>query len=139
LIEEKNLKILVAIDGSEISMKAADYAISLADKYNSKLIALHVIDIPSPEVIDLDVREESPYWLNSIGERARAQRIQFESKIVEGAANRIGEIIVSYAEKEKIDLIVVGTRGRSGIKRMLLGSVASDVVHYAHCPVTIVK
>jgi len=43
------------------------------------------------------------------------------------------------AEKEKVDLIVVGTRGRSGFKKLLLGSVASGVVNYAHCPVLIVK
>jgi nucleotide-binding universal stress UspA family protein len=46
---------------------------------------------------------------------------------------------VDYAEKEHIDLIVIGTRGRTGITRMLLGSVASGVVTYAHCPVLVVK
>lgn len=44
-----------------------------------------------------------------------------------------------YAEKENVDLIVVGTRGRSGFKRLLLGSIASGVVTYAHCPVLVVK
>ena len=47
--------------------------------------------------------------------------------------------IVNYAENTGVDLIVVGTRGRSGFKRLLLGSVASDVVTYAHCPVLVVK
>jgi nucleotide-binding universal stress UspA family protein len=47
--------------------------------------------------------------------------------------------IVNYAERENVDLIVIGTRGRSGITRMLLGSVASEVVTYAHCPVMVVK
>ena len=47
--------------------------------------------------------------------------------------------IVEYAEEHKIDLIVVGTRGMSGIKKMLLGRTASGVVTYAHCPVTVVK
>ena len=47
--------------------------------------------------------------------------------------------IVEYAEEHKIDLIVVGTRGMSGIKKMLLGSTASGVVTYAHCPVMVVK
>ena len=46
---------------------------------------------------------------------------------------------IDFAEKENIDLIVVGTRGRSGLKRLLLGSVASGIVNYAHCPVMIVK
>ena len=47
--------------------------------------------------------------------------------------------IVSYAEEENIDLIVIGTRGRSGFTKLLLGSVASKVVTYAHCPVLVVK
>jgi nucleotide-binding universal stress UspA family protein len=47
--------------------------------------------------------------------------------------------IVGFAEKENIDLIVIGTRGRSGFKKLLLGSVASGVVNYAHCPVMVVK
>jgi nucleotide-binding universal stress UspA family protein len=46
---------------------------------------------------------------------------------------------VNYAEEEKVDLITIGTRGRTGIIRMLLGSVASAVVTYAHCPVMVVK
>ena len=51
----------------------------------------------------------------------------------------MGSTIVDYAERENIDLIVIGTRGRTGIKQLLLGSVASDVVTYAHCPVMVVK
>jgi nucleotide-binding universal stress UspA family protein len=47
--------------------------------------------------------------------------------------------IVGYAESENVNLIVIGTRGRSGLKRMFLGSVASGVVTYAHCPVLVVK
>jgi nucleotide-binding universal stress UspA family protein len=53
--------------------------------------------------------------------------------------NSIASTIVEFAENEKVDLIVVGTRGASGVKRMLLGSVASGVVTYAHCPVLVVK
>jgi nucleotide-binding universal stress UspA family protein len=47
--------------------------------------------------------------------------------------------IVNFAERENIDLIAIGTRGRSGFKKLLLGSVASGVVTYAHCPVMVVK
>jgi nucleotide-binding universal stress UspA family protein len=47
--------------------------------------------------------------------------------------------IVNFAEEEKADLIVVGTRGRTGFSKQLLGSVASGVVTYAHCPVLVVK
>jgi nucleotide-binding universal stress UspA family protein len=55
------------------------------------------------------------------------------------ATKSIAAEIVEYADKPKVDLIIVGTRVRSGLKRMLLGSVASEVVKYADCPVLIVK
>jgi nucleotide-binding universal stress UspA family protein len=51
----------------------------------------------------------------------------------------VPDSIIIYAENENVDLIVVGTRGRSGFKKLLLGSVASKVVTYAHCPVLVVK
>ncbi|HEY7570186.1 MAG TPA: universal stress protein [Nitrososphaeraceae archaeon] len=156
MFEEKVwTKILVAIDGSEQSMKAVNYAISLADKYNSKLIAVHVIDLSQirlrgdksgliAELInplaELEgARKESLHLINNVGELARSQHIQFKSEIIEDAVSRIGGVIVNYAEKEMVDLIVIGTRGQSGFKKLLIGSVASDVLHYAHCPVMIVK
>ena len=84
-------------------------------------------------------RKESLHWLSNVSERAQRQHIQFKSKIIEDVVSRIGGAIVNYAENEKVDLIVIGTRGRSGFKKLLIGSVASDVLHYAHCPVMIVK
>ena len=156
MFEEKVwTKILVAIDGSEQSMKAADYAISLADKYNSKLIAVHVIDLSQLRLrgdtsgliaglinplAELEgARIESLHWINNVGKLAQLRHIRFESEIIEDVVSRVGGVLVNYAENEKVDLIVIGTRGRSGIKKILIGSVASDVLHYAHCPVMIVK
>ncbi len=136
-------------------MKAADSAISLADKYNAKLMAVHVIDLSQPKLggdtsglitgvinplTELEpARKESLHWINKVGELARLRHIEFESEIIEDVISRIGGVIVNYAEKEKVNLIVIGTRGRSGIKKLLIGSVASDILHYAHCPVMIVK
>ncbi|MGI9009799.1 MAG: universal stress protein [Nitrososphaeraceae archaeon] len=59
--------------------------------------------------------------------------------ILENPTLRISSLIINHAESENVDLIVVGNRGRKGFKRMLLGSVASDIVTYAHCPVLVVK
>ena len=70
---------------------------------------------------------------------ANNNNIQFKSEIIEDPTSRVGSAIVDYAERENVDLIVVGTRGRTGFKKMLLGSVASDVVTYAHCLVLVVK
>jgi nucleotide-binding universal stress UspA family protein len=67
------------------------------------------------------------------------KNIKFKSDILEDPTLKVSSIIIKHAENENVDLIVVGNRGRTGFKRMLLGSVASDIVTYAHCPVLVVK
>jgi nucleotide-binding universal stress UspA family protein len=146
--ETKFSKILVAVDGSEASTEAADYAIEMAKNYNSELIALHIIlsDITifgpnTPPHLD-EIRQEAQKYLDKIKEKinkdnSNENKILLRTEMI-GSATAVGGI-VSFAEKEKVDLIVMGTRGRSGFKKLLLGSVASAVVNYAHCPVMIVK
>jgi nucleotide-binding universal stress UspA family protein len=153
-------KILVAIDGSENSMKAAVYAIDIAKKDNSQLIALTVIDISTARRVSSSFITAPTYGLKELEEKrkeaqqsldkveklaakenntANNNNIQFKSEIIEDPTSRVGSAIVDYAERENVDLIVVGTKGRTGFKKMLLGSVASDVVTYAHCLVLVVK
>ena len=157
-------KILVAIDGSEMSMKAAVYAIDIAnikgkEEENVQLIGLTVIDLTNlsysffatasgyyeAEKLE-EKRKEAQQLLDKVEKLAVKENntnnnvnIQFKSEIIEDPISRVGSAIVDYAERENIDLIVIGTRGRTGFKKMLLGSVASDVVTYAHCPVLVVK
>ena len=64
--------------------------------------------------------------------------IQLKTQVVVSPISVTGSI-VHYAERENIDLIIVGTRGRSGFKRLLLGSTASGIVTHAHCPVMVVR
>ena len=82
--------------------------------------------------------DEVKKWLNDIEEKADKSGIRFRSEIIIAKRSAVSTML-DYAEEQKIDLIVVGTRGRSGIKKMLLGSVASGLVTYAACPVLIVK
>lgn len=63
--------------------------------------------------------------------------MQIKSEII--SSTNIAEAIVDYAEEKNFKLIVIGTRGKSGFKKLLLGSVASSVITYAHCPVLVVK
>ncbi|HET7284018.1 MAG TPA: universal stress protein [Nitrososphaeraceae archaeon] len=151
-------KILVAIDGSDHSMKAAEYAIDIARDNKAQLIALTVLDISkiayaasafiASPIYGLDKlernRKESQEWLDKVGKLASQKSndnnnndIQFKSQIEESMS--VAGTIVDYAENQNIDLIVVGSRGRSGFKKLLLGSVASGVVTYTHCPVMVVK
>jgi len=145
--ENKFSKILVAVDGSQASMDAADQAIEMASKYNSELIALHVIlsdttifGTSPPRHID-EIKQQAQQYLDKIKQKMPDQhdnsKIQMRTELI-SSATAVGGI-VGFAEKENIDLIVVGTRGRSGFKKLLLGSVASGVVNYAHCPVMVVK
>ena len=146
-------KVLVAIDSSEFSIYAAEYAISIAKKHNGLLISLHVLPIGIRyEYFEYDLKEiplpikeslilyknEIEYMSNKIKEMCKQEEVKFKSDIVNNSSSVAGAI-VSYAEGEKVDLIVVGTRGKSDIKNMLLGSVAAGVVSYAHCPVIVVK
>ena len=145
--EKKFSKILVAVDGSQASMDAADQAIEIARKYNSELIALHVIlsdttifGTNPPQHID-EIKQQAQQYLDKIKQKLPNQhdnnKIQMRTELI-SSATAVGGI-VGFAEKENIDLIVVGTRGRSGFKKLLLGSVASGVVNYAHCPVMVVR
>ena len=162
--QTKVSKILVAIDGSEMSMRAAAYAIDIAnikgkEEENVQLIGLTVIDLTNlsysffatasgyyeAEKLE-EKRKEAQQLLDKVEKLAVKENntnnnvnIQFKSEIIEDPISRIGSSIVDYAERENVDLIVIGTRGRTGFKKMLLGSVASDVVTYAHCPVLVVK
>jgi nucleotide-binding universal stress UspA family protein len=146
-------KIMVGIDGSEQSINAANHAIDIAKKHNAELIAVNVLtsDIgyayssPGVESPPLTIREiillaedEVKKWFNDIKEKADRNGIRFRSEIIIAKGSAVSTML-DYAEEQKIDLIAVGTRGRSGIKKMLLGSVASGLITYAACPVLVVK
>jgi nucleotide-binding universal stress UspA family protein len=147
-------KILVAVDGSKPSLDASEQAISLAAKYEADLIAVHVVspgvrydyleDVITPglpaslkEVIVLAM-EKGQKYLDEVKQKASESKLEVQTEVLIGATSVVKEI-VEYAAEHKIDLIVIGTRGISGIKRMLLGSTASGVLSYAHSPVLIVK
>ena len=137
-------KILVAIDSSDASMDAADYATAMSQRYNAELYALYVIladvDLYWPHVTSdfmRNMRNEGEKYLNKVKAKANENDIQIKTEII--SSKDISEGILNFAEENNIELIVVGTRGRSGFKKLLLGSVASHVVTYAHCPVLVVK
>jgi nucleotide-binding universal stress UspA family protein len=145
-------KILVAVDGSDTSILAANYAISLAEKYKAQLIILNVLHLHTLRQISSSfitaptfgleqvkkIEEEAKRSVDDIRKKADQKGLVSKTKIIEESTSIVGSI-VEFAENERVDLIVVGTRGRTGFRRMLLGSVAKGVVTYAHCQVLVVK
>jgi nucleotide-binding universal stress UspA family protein len=148
-------KILVPVDGSSASLKALQYAAHLAEleASDAELIVLHVLeDIKQGGAIGLQAkygnvrlvegfkkarREAALEWLKQIEGAARKKGIRLKSEILDGDSKV--EIIIDYANENSVDLIVMGSRGLTGFKRLLLGSVANAVVSNAPCPVMVVR
>jgi nucleotide-binding universal stress UspA family protein len=144
--------IIVPLDGSTVSVAALDHAVDLARKLGSNLILLNVVpDPPMPiamdgvwPVMDLErtareLRAEGELILERGLERVRERGLDNARRVLKPAdAHRIGDVIVAAARDEGAELIVIGTHGRSGLDRMLLGSVAERVAHRASMPVMLI-
>ena len=147
MVDTKFSKIVIGVDGSKESIEAANYAIGLAKKDNAQLIVLTVLKLPSfygwsaieaPKEWQEKDRVETQQWFDKISQMAKENNVEVRTQIIERPIS-IEAAIVNFAEEEKADLIVVGTRGRTGFSKQLLGSVASGIVTYAHCAVMVVK
>lgn len=148
MTKEKFTNIVVAIDGSDLSKKAADYAISLAKEQNAKVSAVAVVKFHqtdafrgSTDTLARFIRRQAEIaqkWMDSAKSDAEKSGVRFESRVIKTRTS-VPEEIIKYAQDRKSDLIVMGTRGRTGFKKALLGSVASAVVTHAGCPVMVIR
>ena len=136
-------QIMVAVDGSPISILALKEAIQLAENQEGKLRIIHVLEPFIHE--DLDYHEQMAFYkkngehiLNSMKEIARQSKVTFETLLVV-AKERVAEKIVKEAKKWPADLIVIGTHGRHGLSHMLMGSVAEGVIRLATTPVLLIR
>ena len=147
-------KILVAVDELKTSTastnKAIEYAVNMAQDYDAQLIILYVIRSdprvhginPPSHVIEMKKEAEDSFaeMIEKIHETENSntdRTLQIKTDII--ASLRIADAIVNYAKDKHIDLIVTGTRGRNKLTSAFLGSVASDVITSAHCPVLVAK
>ena len=137
----KGERILVAVDGSKNSEFAVDQALSMAATCNSKFFAISVADVypvyveSAPEVKE-KVMNETKQILEEVEEKAKNANISCETILHVG--HQPHEFIVKEAKEKNIDLIVMGTRGRTGLKKFVMGSVAQKVIGYTPCPVMVV-
>ncbi|MBW7898797.1 putative universal stress protein [Candidatus Brocadiaceae bacterium B188] len=138
--------ILCPIDYSVYSEMALKYAIEFAEKYQAKLYLMHVLDIRvydinNPELYNINVVDEETVeklrerLLRCVNEDTRG-RISVEALIIQGVP--FAEII-KVSKEYRIDLIVIGTHGRTGLSHAIMGSVAEKIVRKAPCPVLTIR
>ena len=139
-------KILVPVDFSDHSQRALDEAVGLAKTFGAQIHLLHCYQIhPTavapygivvPETFEHDIRMAALQRLSEMREKVAAQGVRVQEHIT---AHFPAEEIVEMADHLGVDLIVMGTRGLTGLKHVLLGSVAERTIRLAKCPVLTVK
>ena len=146
-------KILVATDGSDNAKRAEEVAVKLAKEYGAELTILDVVTelvyflsppptgvAPAFDQKDLfgTFEKEARKLVDQSVQRAKAQGVKARGEVLHSIQSVVYEI-THYAQDKDVNLIVIGTRGLGGFKRLLLGSVSSGVVTHAHCNVLVVK
>lgn len=140
--------ILVPTDGSDHACRAAAFAVSLAASTGAEVTVLHVVQLTPSEAIGMARNEDEDFHhqlaemgrpvLQHTGEAMGAppEPLRIQEVVEVGHA---ADVILGYASSHHVDLIVMGSRGRSALQHLLLGSVSDKVVRRAGCPVTIVR
>lgn len=138
-------KILIPTDGSDYSIRAAEYGLSLAKMLGAEIMAVYVIDTVTldqvaratkREDVERELKQDGQRYIDYILRLAKEQGVKSSSLLARG---RPFEQIVHIAKGMGMDLIVMGTYGRRGTERILIGSVAERVIEYSSCPVLVVK
>jgi nucleotide-binding universal stress UspA family protein len=138
-------KILVCLDGSNLSEQMLPYATEVAQRFGSRVVLLQVLQIPSSlaaasaqgaeNVIEEELRRlafEAHQYLDGVAEQFKDNGLPVEVVVIEGSP---GDSIVQYASENNADLIVVATHGRKNLGRLVFGSVADHVMRHSTIPV----
>ncbi len=137
--------ILVPYDGSSHSKHSFKVALDMAKKYNSKILMVTVLDTSPGYWAHTSLWDNAMVGaktlvtkeFESFESAAKKAKVPFHSKIIESHSTT--KAIVSYSKSKKIDLIVMGAHGKTGLDKLILGSVSNSVVHRVRCPVLIVR
>jgi nucleotide-binding universal stress UspA family protein len=141
-------KILIPTDGSDSSMRAAEYGINVAKMLDAQIMVVYVIDsvvldearpvfkVGEREDVELKLKQAGQRYINYVLGLAEKQGVKAASSISKG---RPFDVIVHLAEDSNVNLLVMGTHGRRGSNRILIGNVAERVIEYSPCPVLVVK
>jgi len=153
LSETRINRILLPTDGSESAARAANLAIEVAKKFGAELAVLHVIAVPAGRLAKAELNPSYDAELKEYFESANKKADSIVNEVIRSAEAKdvkathliqkysfsVVETILEQATKSNVDLIVMGTRGITGFKKLLIGSVSSGVVSHAHCSVLIVR
>lgn len=143
-------RILVPVDGSATSRRGLRAAADLAKSQRAKLIILNVVDtvplfatlegvVPYDPAIVESLRAGGRAVLAKAVAEAKKRGVAAATVLAENIAGRVADVIVRQAKKQRADLIVLGTHGRRGLSRMVMGSDAELVVRYAPAPVLLIR
>ncbi|GKS67742.1 universal stress protein [Nitrosarchaeum sp.] len=144
MVDKKINKILVPLDGSKNSIRALEMAISIAKQFEATITGVYSINIqPHSEFqgvtsISKEWKNEAKNILDDAKKLSQQSNVNFKEKIMQG---NVGYNLIKMAhdKKENFSLIVMGSRGRSAMKELFLGSVSNYVIHTSKIPVLIVK
>ena len=135
--------ILLAVDGSDNSLRAADEAIKIASLSEGSMIEIiYIVDFDKvkTDVLHSDSKSELDYsrrkHLQPFEEKIKAHNVNFKTTVFNGYP---GQKIVEYANEQVVDMLVIGSRGLNTFQEMFVGSVSHKVFKRANCPVLIVK
>jgi nucleotide-binding universal stress UspA family protein len=146
-------KILICLDGSKLAEQTLPYATEQAERFNSKVVLLQAFTISStvaaagaqaapavsPDLIQEETQRleaEAKAYLEEVATPLREKGMDVVCITLQGIA---GEVIVSYAQNENVDLIALATHGHSGLGRVIFGSVADHVLRESGLPILVIK
>ena len=136
-------RILVAVDGSESARRAFERSLYLAKRCDSRLAIIHVVldstyggDSASTFLLIEELKERGRKLLEEYKTQATNEHVQLDALLEVGDH---AQTIIDVANKNNFDLVIMGSRGLSPFKELLLGSVSFKVMHHARCPVMVVR
>ena len=148
-------KILVCLDGSKLAEQILPYATEVALRFDSKVVLLQVVTLPTafvipavpgapaipvqtPTLLEVVQKEEieAKEYLEQVAQPLRKRGLQVECVTLQGSA---GQTIINYSIENKIGLIAISTHGRSGLRRLVFGSVADFVLRESGMPILVIK
>ena len=147
-------KILVPVDGSETSFKAANYAIHFAKLVNAELIPVNIVeDVKQGGAIGLQAKygnvsivkafnkarkQSAEGWLKKIENSAEKLGVQAKSVILDAEGKNEKKMVTEYAVKNNIDIIIIGSKGGARFRTLWIGGFANSVLHHSTVPVLVV-